>query len=142
MPDVPYPVRGQTVEELVAQMQRLIQELYEERLAGHLIGDVFETGNDDVFTLRLSANGGLQKSEGQLEIKASPTGGLQINANGIGIKLDTNSLLELSATGTKVTNTKIWPVGSFFFGSDATNPATLLGYGTWALVGTGNLTLT
>jgi len=35
-----------------------------------------------------------------------------------------------------------WPIGVLFFGAVATSPTTLLGFGTWLLMGTGNLTLT
>jgi len=39
-------------------------------------------------------------------------------------------------------NQYIWPIGSVFIAVVATNPNTLLGYGTWTLLGTGDLTLT
>jgi hypothetical protein len=43
---------------------------------------------------------------------------------------------------TALTNANCWPVGSIFFAAVATNPNTLLGFGTWVLLGTGDLTLT
>ena len=36
----------------------------------------------------------------------------------------------------------VWPVGVIFMAQTSTNPANLLGFGTWVLLGAGNLTLT
>jgi hypothetical protein len=35
-----------------------------------------------------------------------------------------------------------WPVGAIFFTPLPDNPSTLLGFGTWVLLGSGNVTLT
>ncbi len=35
-----------------------------------------------------------------------------------------------------------WPIGSIFISTVSTNPATLLGFGTWELQSSGRMTLT
>lgn len=126
----------------MAQIRTLIDELFQERVAGTIIGDVFEAGDDDVFSIRLHGSGGLEKSDSQLKVKTS--NGTTVTADGIKAVGDpaTDNVLAVSATGIKVPNAKIWPVGSVYFNTTGVNPNTELGYGTWVCLGTGNLTLT
>ena len=126
----------------MAQVRLLIDELFQEKLAGADIGDVFTVGDDDIFTLNLSSDGGLEKSESQLKVKTSD--GTTVTADGIKAVGDpaADNVLVVSATGIKVPNTKIWPIGSVYFNTTGVNPNTELGYGTWVCIGTGNLTLT
>lgn len=144
MADVPYPITSRNPEEVIQQIRQLIDELFQERVAGTLLGDVFTVGNDDVLTLQLSTTGGLEKTSSTLAIKCSSTGGVQTGANGVALKLDpaSDNRLTVSATGLKMDQDNIWPVGSIFIATVATNPNTLLGFGTWVLQGVGDLTLT
>jgi hypothetical protein len=41
-----------------------------------------------------------------------------------------------------IADVEAFPVGSVYFATVATSPSTLLGYGTWTLLGSGMITLT
>jgi len=161
LPDVPYPITATDPKQAVAQMKQLIDELFQERIAALNIGDVFQAGEDDVLTLNLADSGGLEKSSSALTVKANGTsgamqlgsdgiavkadgtaGGTQINTAGVAVKPSPSKGLAIEAAGVYVVNTYIWPIGSVFIAVVATNPNTLFGYGTWTLLGTGDLTLT
>lgn len=119
MANVPYPITAETISELKRQVFELVRQIYEEKIGGADLGDVFSLPGD-VLTLVLTnlsgltkegnalgiiydLQGGLQISINGLSIKILSTGGLQTNVSGLGIKLDGNSL-ELSADGLKVTS--------------------------------------
>lgn len=85
MATVPYPLTAQNLEELQGQIYEVIRQLYEERIGGADLGDVFSMPGD-VLTLATSDSGGLSKTNNEL-----------------GVKLDGTSLT-LSANGLKVTN--------------------------------------
>ncbi len=80
-------------------MRQLIDELYQERIAGANLGDVFTIGDDDVLALNLSSTSGLQKTSGELEIKLHPTGALQCSIDGLSIKTTATGGLDHDATG-------------------------------------------
>jgi hypothetical protein len=87
MADTPYPILSDDPKQAVRQMRQLVDELYQERMAGALVGDVFEIGEDDILTINLSSTGGLQKTSDELGIKSKPTGGITTDVNGISIKV-------------------------------------------------------
>jgi hypothetical protein len=126
MPDAPYPITSDDPKQAIAQVRALIDELFQEKLAGADIGDVFSVGEDDIFTINLSETGGLQKTESTLATKIDP---------------NTDNVLSVSATGIRIPNTKIYAIGEVAIFAVATNPNTLLGYGTWELVATGDLVI-
>ena len=120
MPEQPFPITEKDPAKALQQMMRLLQELFEERIGGANIGDVFTIGADDILTISLGSAGGLEKSSSSIVVKIKSTGGLQTNADGIsikinatggllttvdgaGIKLDGASL-ELSAGGLKLSD--------------------------------------
>ena len=82
MADVPHPISAETDEDLRKQLWELIRDLYEERVAGLAIGDVFEDSGD-VLSLKLVTNGGLEKSSNELQIKLQAGGGLAIGSDGL-----------------------------------------------------------
>src|SRR3990167_8726723 len=89
MAELPYPISGKDITSALQQMQRLMDDLYQERIAGALIGDVFEVGSDDILSLRLATSGGLEKSVATLTAKVNSTGGLQLTAGGLAAKVKT-----------------------------------------------------
>lgn len=99
MPDIPFPITAKNLTQALQQMQRLADDLYQERIAGALLGDVFEIGADDILSLKLSDTGGLQKVAAEVAIKPDPTGGLQTGAAGIAAKLKAAGGLTKSADG-------------------------------------------
>lgn len=66
MPDTPYPITSDDPKQAIKQMKQLVDELFQERIAGATIGDVFQVGEDDVLSLRLAESGGLIKTESTL----------------------------------------------------------------------------
>ena len=123
MPEQPFPITEKDPAKALQQMMRLLQELFEERIGGANIGDVFTIEADDILTISLGNAGGLEKSASSIVVKIKSTGGLQTNADGIsiktkatgglittvdgaGIKLDGSSLT-LSAAGLKLTGDNI-----------------------------------
>lgn len=103
MANVPYPLTGESTEELKLQIWELIRQVFEEKIGGADLGDVFSMPGD-VLTLVLAASSGLTKSGNELAVDPSSTGGLQVGSTGVGIKLD-GATLTLSASGLRITTT-------------------------------------
>lgn len=87
MPSSPYPILAEDQNEQLTQMQSLLDDLYQNRLGGANVGDVFQVGADDVFQLRYLAIGGLQKIAGALAIKPDTAKGIDSSADGVCVKL-------------------------------------------------------
>ena len=120
MANIPYPLTGETIAELKSQMYEILRQLYEEKIGGADLGDVFAIPGD-VLTLVLDPEAsGLQKTGNKLAlllplasgliittdglyIKNVATGGLDVTASGIAIKLNGTSLT-CDANGLKVTS--------------------------------------
>ena len=78
MSDVPYPITAQDLEEMRKQVWDLIQDLYENKIGGASLGDVFAIVGD-VLTLSLDGDS-LQKTStglkvGQSSAISAPSGG-------------------------------------------------------------------
>jgi hypothetical protein len=110
MANVPFPLTGDTADEARWQTFELIRQLYEEKIGGADLGDVFSLPGD-VLTLTLADASGLTKAGNVLAVEPTSTGGLQVNANGLGIKLD-GATLTLTAAGLKMTTSATPPGGS------------------------------
>ena len=102
MANVPYPITGPNLDEVRMQIQELIRQLYEEKIGGADLGDVFSLPGD-VLTLVLADDSGLTKSGNALAVDPSSTGGLQIGTSGLMVKL-ADATLSLSASGLTVTS--------------------------------------
>jgi len=98
MAQVPYPITGNTVDEIKPQVWNLIRELFEERIAGLEIGDVF-ADEGDVLSLQVGDLGGLEKTSNGLFIKAKSDGGLALSSQGIAIKCKANGGLASDSGG-------------------------------------------
>ena len=132
MPDLPIPIQAQTLNELITQMTQLMDDLYQDRVGGALIGDVFEIGDDDILSLHLSSTGGIYKVSGELSLLAKSTGGIALDANGIYIKCKAGGGASTSADGLEVTggttiaNDTIWDAaGDLVQGTGANTAAKL-----------------
>ena len=81
-----------------SQVWELIRDVYEEKIGGASLGDVFSiTG--DVLTIELATPSGLTKSGNELAVDALSTGGLQTATTGLSIKLVSTGGLETGASG-------------------------------------------
>ena len=154
MANVPFPLTGSDIEELKLQLWELIRQVFEEKIGGADLGDVFAIVGD-VLTLVLATASGLKKTGNELSIEVKDDGGIQLSAtgaslklvstggletttSGLGIKLD-GATLTLGAAGIKVTNPAedAFPVGAIYLNITGVNPNTELGYGTWTQVAQG-----
>ncbi len=70
MADLPYPLQSDTLEELRVQILDMFRDLYEVRIGGALIGDVFQVAGD-VLQIKLKTGSGLKKTAGQLDFDMS-----------------------------------------------------------------------
>jgi hypothetical protein len=96
--NVPFPISGDTLEDVRYQIYELIRTLYEEKIGGADLGDVFSIVGD-VFTLALATASGLTKTGNELAIDPVSTGGLQVATTGASIKILSTGGLETDATG-------------------------------------------
>jgi len=99
--NVPYPISGEDLEEVRYQIYELIRTLFEEKIGGADLGDVFSLPGD-VLTLVLAGTSGLTKAGNELAIDAYSDGGLQTNSNGLSVKILATGGLEVSSSGTGI----------------------------------------
>lgn len=105
MPSTPYPFTGTTWEEAVKTVIAMFRDLYENRLGGAEVGDVFEiTG--DTLTLKLKDGSGLQKTNGELDIDIDTIG-----TNGAVMQSHYDAKGTL-VTATAASTISVLPVGS------------------------------
>ena len=78
---IPYPLTAEDIGALKQQVWELIRQLFEERIGGLEIGDVF-TDAGGMLVLNLAALSGLDSSGNALSIDLDGTS-LQITANGL-----------------------------------------------------------
>jgi len=79
----------------------LIRTIFEEKIGGADLGDVFSIVGD-VLTLVLASAGGLTKSGNELAVDAYASGGLQTNSNGLSVKVLSTGGLETSSSGSGI----------------------------------------
>ena len=82
MPQVPYPITAENFTDMQRQVWELVRNLYEDRIGGLLLGDVF-SGQSDIIELNLLSTGGLEKIGTDLAIKCKPSGNLASGSTGL-----------------------------------------------------------
>ena len=113
MAEQPFEFNPKSLKDAVTQMQRLMDDLYQERLAGAQAGDVFQVDNNtDILTLTLAAAGGITKIANALSIMIDSAGPMTLSSNGLNIspvsttkngaapKLPNDATKYLNGTGT------------------------------------------
>jgi len=100
MGNIPYPLTAEDLSGLKVQIYNLIRDIYEEKIGGADLGDVFGI-QGDVLTLMVADDSGLQKVGNELTLDLASDGGLYLVSGEVKIKLDGASLT-LSAAGLKV----------------------------------------
>lgn len=97
MADLPYPITGDTVEELVKQTFDVFRDLYYDRIGGAMVGDVF-TNESDVLELNVAEGSGLFKNDdGELDFNATASSISNVPSGGIESTTVQNAINELSA---------------------------------------------
>lgn len=104
MAQVPYPISADNPQDFRFQVYELIRKVFEERIGGLNMGDVF-TGDGDVITLSLASNSGLEKTSNELKIQLNSSGGLQITSTGLSSKIKTGGGLASDANGLYISGT-------------------------------------
>jgi hypothetical protein len=66
MPNIPYPITADSIEELKSQLYEMLRQLFEDKIGGLDLGDVF-LNSGDIMSLRLSSTGGLEKVSNNLQ---------------------------------------------------------------------------
>lgn len=101
MPEQPFPLWGRTPQDQMNQIMHLIEDLYQECLAGAKLGDVFEIGDDDILALGLS-DASLEKGTTGLSVGVDPDGGIHTTSDGISIKLKAGGGLTATEDGLSI----------------------------------------
>jgi hypothetical protein len=103
----PYPMGDATdIKEVMNKVQQMLDELYQDRIGGAMLGDVFQVGNDEVMTLNLASNGGLTKISSALSIMIQANQGLALGDGGLAVQIKPSGGLSVGATGLYVTSTE------------------------------------
>lgn len=101
MADVPFPISADDLEAMRGQIYEIFRQLYEEKIGGADLGDVFAiTG--DVLTLVLADDSGLTKEDSELSIDIDSDGGMQATSDGLSMKLVSTGGLQSTSSGTSV----------------------------------------
>ena len=151
MPEAPFNFDPKNLKDAIRQMQILQDDLYQNRLAGAQAGGVFSIDNTSD-TLKLTTGGGLSQTNNALAVQTSPSGAVAVTSTGLDVYMVSTTragvVRQLPNDVTKFLNGKglwtvpgaeQWPIGAIFFGAVATDPATLLGFGTWTALANGNI---
>jgi len=59
MPNIPYPITADSIEELKSQLYEMLRQLFEDKIGGLDLGDVF-LNSGDIMSLRLSSYRGIR----------------------------------------------------------------------------------
>lgn len=98
MSDLPFPVNATDLQGIINQTQKLFEDLYQDRVGGAWLGDVFEIGGDDILSLNINEMG-LSKSGSVLSLVCNPLGGIRATASGIGAYLKAGGGLSVDVGG-------------------------------------------
>jgi hypothetical protein len=86
MPEQPFEFNPTDLKAAIQQMKQVLDDMFNERLAGAREGDVLQIDNNtDILTLTLAAAGGLRKLAGALAILCDPDGPMILSSDGLDI---------------------------------------------------------
>jgi len=85
----------------------LFDDLYQDRIGGASIGDVFAIGSDDILSLQVKSAGGIKKDSNELAVEYSATGGLTVSTAGLAIKCKTGGGASVSADGLAISGAAV-----------------------------------
>jgi hypothetical protein len=104
MATIPFPLTAESQEDLRTQFFELMRQLYEDRIGGLMLGDVF-IDEGEYLSLNVNSYGGLEKSLNELQIKVKADGGIDTASTGTlvkckpfgGLDTDTQGIFVMSA---------------------------------------------
>ncbi len=99
------PLASPDMQDMMQKIQIFIDQLYDERIGGLLLGDVFTSGSGgDVLNLNTDEEGGLLKTGGKLSVKVNSLKGLKVDKDGLYILLRTGGGIAFDSTGALTTS--------------------------------------
>ena len=129
------PVKDAAADQNFRYLERLIRQAK----AVEQVGDGSTTVNKVTVFRRNWVGDGLYWSGHRLTVLAAPSLGITVNSAGVSVKLKTGGGISVDSDGLYLSLLNIWPVGSVFLSVVSTNPATLLGVGTWVRIAEGQM---
>jgi len=103
------------------------------------IGDNAITVNITLIFRRDLVGHGLYWTGHRLSVLPAPDLGITVNSAGVAVKLKTGGGIAVDSSGLYLAGSGVWPIGSVFLSVVDTNPATLLGIGTWVRIAEGQM---
>jgi hypothetical protein len=104
MPDVPYPITAETQEELKSQFFEMLRQLFEDKIGGLDLGDVF-INSGDILSLNLVSTGALEKLGNALQVQTKSDGGIAKASAGVYVLCKTSGGLATDANGLYLSST-------------------------------------
>lgn len=102
------PLASPDMQDMMQKIQIFIDQLYDERIGGLLLGDVFTSGSGgDVLTLNTSDEGGLTKDKNKLAVKVNSSKGLKVDKDGVYILVRTGGGISFDSEGALTTTTGV-----------------------------------
>ena len=129
------PVKDAVVDQNFRYLERLIRQAK----PVEQIGDNSITINKATIFRRSWVGNGLYWTGHRLSVLSAPDLGITVNAAGVSVKLKADGGIAVDSSGLYLTLSNIWPIGSVFLSVVSTNPATLLGIGTWVRIAEGQM---
>jgi len=96
----PYPLDARDFQELTRKLNIQFDELYENRAAGAIVGDVFQIADDD--TLTLNIGDGLQKASNTVSVKVRDGYGIVVSSSGLYLKRQTHEADAAAVSGVTI----------------------------------------
>jgi hypothetical protein len=103
MATIPFPLTAESQEDLRTQFFELMRQLYEDRIGGLMLGDVF-IDEGEYLSLNVNEYGGLEKSLNELQVKVKADGGIDTASTGTLVKCKPFGGLDTDTEGIFVTS--------------------------------------
>ena len=127
------PVKDAVVDQNFRYLERLIRQAK----PVEQIGDNSITVNKAIIFRSYWVGNGLYWTG--YRVSVLPASGITVNSAGVAVKLKTGGGIAVDSSGLYLAGAGVWPIGSVFLSVVSTNPATLLGIGTWVRIAEGQM---
>ena len=129
------PVKDAVVDQNFRYLERLIRQAK----PVEQIGDNSITVNKAIIFRSYWVGNGLYWTGYRVSVLPVPDLGITVNSAGVAVKLKTGGGIAVDSSGLYLAGSGVWPIGSVFLSVVSTNPATLLGIGTWVRIAEGQM---